>query len=83
MPLHSIIISILFHHYNELKQCIREVEDMMMEARIINNDNNTMLIQNEKEEKRGNTTTEVPITPTTTLDIYLIKNTNHNQEISL
>ena len=26
VPLHPIIISILFHHYKELKECISEVE---------------------------------------------------------
>ena len=28
VPLHPIIISILFHHYKELKECISEVEKM-------------------------------------------------------
>jgi hypothetical protein len=32
IPLHPIIISILFHHYKELKECISEVEQIMMEA---------------------------------------------------
>jgi hypothetical protein len=65
VPLQPIMISILFHHYMELKECILEVEEMMMEARIINNDKNIRLIlQNEKEEKRGNITTKVPITTT-------------------
>jgi hypothetical protein len=26
VPLHPIIMSILFHHYKELKECIRDVE---------------------------------------------------------
>ena len=30
VPLHPIIISILFHHYKELKECISEVEQMMI-----------------------------------------------------
>jgi hypothetical protein len=30
VPLHPIIISILFHHYKELKECIAEVEQMMI-----------------------------------------------------
>ena len=29
VPLHPIIISILFHHYKELKECISEVERMI------------------------------------------------------
>ncbi len=28
VPLHPIIISILFHHYKELKECISEVEQI-------------------------------------------------------
>ena len=32
VPLHPIIISILFYHYRELKECISEVEQIMMEA---------------------------------------------------
>jgi hypothetical protein len=28
VPLHSIIISILFHHYKELKECVSAVEQM-------------------------------------------------------
>jgi hypothetical protein len=30
VPLQPIMISILFHHYKELKECILEVEEMMM-----------------------------------------------------
>jgi DNA topoisomerase VI subunit B len=26
VPLHPIVISILFHHYKELKECIQELE---------------------------------------------------------
>ena len=32
VPASPIIISILFHHYKELKECISEVEQIMMEA---------------------------------------------------
>src|ERR671914_1516272 len=28
VPLHPIIISILFHHYEELKKCISEIEQI-------------------------------------------------------
>jgi hypothetical protein len=31
VPLHPIFISILFHHYKELLQCIREVEEFERE----------------------------------------------------
>ncbi len=30
VPLHPIIISILFHHYKELKECTKEVEKILM-----------------------------------------------------
>jgi hypothetical protein len=30
VPLHPIIILILFHHYAELKECMTEVEQIMM-----------------------------------------------------
>jgi hypothetical protein len=36
VPLQPIIISILFHHYKELKECIAEVEQMEQEARYNN-----------------------------------------------
>ncbi len=29
VPLHPIIISILFHHYKELRECLSEVEQMV------------------------------------------------------
>jgi hypothetical protein len=35
VPLHPIIISILFHHYKELKECISEVEQII-EAKVNN-----------------------------------------------
>jgi hypothetical protein len=44
VPLQPIAISIIFHHYKELKECILEVEEMMMETSIINNDKNIRLI---------------------------------------
>ena len=31
VPLHPIIISILFHHYKELKECVSEVEQIEKE----------------------------------------------------
>jgi hypothetical protein len=37
VPLHPIIMSILFHHYKELIQLSSEVEQMQEAAAIINN----------------------------------------------
>ncbi len=34
VPLHPIIISILFHHYKELKECINQIEQI--EAKVNN-----------------------------------------------
>jgi hypothetical protein len=41
VPLHPIIISILFHHYKELKECISEVE--RIEGHINSNFKNDVL----------------------------------------
>ncbi len=60
VPLHPIIISILFHHYKELKECKSEVE-RIQESRV--SDNNSS--KNELTIRE-----EVP----TTLDVYFIQN---------
>jgi hypothetical protein len=36
VPLHPIIISILFHHYKELNECISELERIEMKVYIKN-----------------------------------------------
>jgi hypothetical protein len=35
VPLHPIVISILFHHYKELLECKREVEELEQERDIL------------------------------------------------
>jgi hypothetical protein len=40
VPLHPIIISILFHHYKELKECISEVEQI--ETKVNSSNKNLM-----------------------------------------
>jgi hypothetical protein len=50
VPLHPIIISILFHHYKELTQCISEVEQIE-EATTVNSNNNKKKEMRIKEEK--------------------------------
>jgi hypothetical protein len=50
VPLHPIIISILFHHYKELKECIAEI-DHIEQARVNNNSstkNKEGLMRNEQ-----------------------------------
>jgi hypothetical protein len=67
VPLHPIIISILFHNYKELKECKSEVEQIE-EARAIDDGRkkrSRLTIEEETKEKQ-----EVPIT----LDSYFIKN---------
>jgi hypothetical protein len=50
VPLHPIFISILFHHYKELLECIRGVEELEQEGEILqlkyNNHNGAQQIQN-------------------------------------
>lgn len=67
VPLHPIIISILFHHYKELKESIAEVE--RIEGKV-NNSKDKGLME-EKEEKQE-------VSTTTTLDSYFIRNNNAN-----
>jgi hypothetical protein len=63
VPLHPIIISILFHHYKELKKCISVVERIGTKVYT----NNKELMIKEQEEAR---TTII----TSTLDAYVISN---------
>src|SRR5215210_664632 len=69
VPLHPIIMSILFHHYKELTEIFLEVEQMK-EATV--NSKKRVAI-NEEEERRGNTT-ELPISSTISnaLDSFFI-----------
>ena len=70
VPLHPIIISILFHHYKELKECISEVE--RIDARVNNIKKKEWSTMKKKEEKKQQEEEEVP---TTTLDSYFIRKT--------
>jgi hypothetical protein len=64
VPLHPIVISILFHHYKELKECISEVEQIQEASRVTN-----------KGSKKKEWLTEKAEVPTTvTLDDYFIHN---------
>ena len=60
VPLHPIIMAILFQHYKELKECILEVERIKAGASDSNNDELT-----KKEEG---------VPTTVTLDGYFIHN---------
>jgi hypothetical protein len=62
VPLHPIIMSILFHHYKELKECISEVEQIQ-EASTVTNDSS-------KKKERWLTKKE-EVATTVTLDGFL------------
>lgn len=47
VPLHSIIMSILFHHYKELTEIISEVEQI--EAKVNNSKQRVMIKEEEKD----------------------------------
>jgi hypothetical protein len=67
VPLHPIIIiSILFHHYKELKECISEVEQIKEADRVTNNDS--------KKKERWLTEEEEGVPTIVTLDGYFIHN---------
>jgi hypothetical protein len=71
VPLHPIIISILFHHYKELKECISEVEQLM-ESQV----NYSKKIEKEwltvEEEEEEQETQEQKKENPTTLDGYIL-----------
>ena len=62
LPLHPIIISILFHHYKELKECISEVEQMMTAATSTATDKQVLIEVARKKEQQ----------PKRTLDSYFV-----------
>src|SRR5215207_4550215 len=54
VPLHPIIMSILFHHYKELIQLISEVEQMEEETKVNNNNSSKQrLTRKEESEEEG------------------------------
>jgi hypothetical protein len=44
VPLHPIVISILFHHHKELKECMRHAEEIRGDKRVDNNNNDNHYI---------------------------------------
>src|SRR5215216_70671 len=50
VPLHPIIMSILFHHYKELKECISEVEEIEATANNIRKKRELTIKEEEEEE---------------------------------
>ena len=69
VPLQPIIISILFHHYKELKECISEVEQM--EARA-NSSKKKEWLTIIREEQQNQDEREKMLPATTTMDGYFI-----------
>jgi hypothetical protein len=70
VPLHPIVISILFHHYKELKECISEVERIEESSRASASKKKEWSTKKEEEEE----------TSAATLDGYLIHNNNANHK---
>ena len=57
VPLHPIIISILFHHYKELKECISEVEQIeSSRATAASSDKNEQWLREKEEDEIKHTT---------------------------
>lgn len=85
VPFQPIAISILFHHYKELMECKREVEEIMMttaDGKVVSNNNNHHSSNNiimTEQEKSLETYAEMveemeaEIVIPTTLDGFLIK----------
>jgi hypothetical protein len=72
VPLHPIIMSILFHYYKELKECISEVERVEEASRATDSKKKDWLTKEKEEEEKHEQKEEVPAT--TTLDSYFIYN---------
>jgi hypothetical protein len=78
VPLHPIIISILLHHYKELKECISEVERIIGETAEVN-DKKTIrrilaneLKEGEKKEVKEEAVLSSTITTPMELDGYFV-----------
>lgn len=53
VPLQPIVVSILFHHYKELLECIREVEELGVKVNVKEKDTKYSAIKEEEEEQEG------------------------------
>ena len=53
VPLHPIMISILFHRYKELLEYIREVEELGAKVNVKEKDTKYSAIKEEEEEQEG------------------------------
>ncbi len=78
VPLHPIIISILLHHYKELKECISEVERIIGETAEVN-DKKTIrrilaneLKGGEEKEVKEEAVVSSTITTPMELDVYFV-----------
>ena len=78
VPLHPIIISILFQHYKELKECISEIyqiEDQVNSSK--KKEEERLTIKEEEEEEKGEGLAAVaavlPILLSTELELFLLQ----------
>jgi hypothetical protein len=71
VPLHPIIISILFHHYEELKKCISEIEHIEEASRATDNSSSGKKID-WLTISEGKVDEEQEEAPSTSLDGYIL-----------
>jgi hypothetical protein len=69
VPLHPIIISILFHHYKELKECISVVEQLEEASRATDNSSSGKKLDWLKKKEEGQ---DEKVKLPATLDGYFI-----------
>jgi hypothetical protein len=66
VPFQAIVMSILFHHYKELKECIREVEEIINARGNVETEKNDDMKHSTPQEED-----EEEATPAATLDSLL------------
>jgi hypothetical protein len=77
VPLHPIIISILFQHYKELKECISEIYQIEDQVNSSKKKEEERLTIEEEEEEKGEGSAAVavvlPILLSTELELFLLQ----------
>lgn len=74
MPLQPIIISILFQHYNELKECVEEVKQISGEEASLAYNNQGLMEEQEQEVRKEEEEEPFKII---TIDSYFINDNNN------
>ncbi len=76
VPLHPIIVSILFHHCKELNECRKEVEDMLLDAKV-----NIIMTEREESLETSYRDMEIQEIPTTLDGLFLMISNKMKLEI--